>query len=117
MVRTIISLKGLIEGASVGAVNIHPDDIILTTALVGSVQSPLSGGDNIFPVPSGTKGVIIIPDPTGTTIKAVKHIGADVGVNLSNTRWTVLNCDVWALNQIIISSVGAESKAITLIFF
>lgn len=117
--RSLISLRGFIEGLPGGMVGINPIDIQNNTPPQAAIQSTLADGNNLILVPAANvRGVIIIFDPTSTTVKTLKGIGADTGIVLAKNSWNVLTFDTVPPATFFINSAGADTgKLTTIIFF
>jgi hypothetical protein len=116
--RSLVQLRGILEGLPGGSVNIAPSDIQNTTPPQNTLQDVLANGDNIVPIPALADGIIIIFDPTSTTVKKIKGAGGDTGVIVSKTSWIVLTFDTTPPASIIINSSAADTgKYTTMIFF
>lgn len=115
--RSLMQLRGLLEGLPGGSMNIAPTDIQNNTPPQEIIQGILLAGDNIFPVPALAVGMVIIFDPTSTTVKTLKGGVADTGIVLSNARWNVIGIGGAFPVTFIINSSLLDTKYTTIIFF
>lgn len=115
--RSLIQLRGLLEGLPTGSVNISPTDIQNTTPPDYAVQSVLANGDNTVLVPATAYGCVIIFDPTSTTVKTLKGVGGDTGIVLAKTKWNVLTFDTVPPVSFIINSSAVDTGKKTVVLF
>lgn len=116
--RSLIQLRGLLEGLPSGSKNIYPADMQNNTPPNWELQSELANGDNTVLVPAIADGCIIIFDPTSTTVKSLKGVGGDTGVVLAKNKWNVITFDTTPVVSFIINSGAADTgKTTTIIFF
>lgn len=116
--RSLIQLRGLLEGLPSGSMNISPTDVQNNTPPEFTAQSTLTIGDNLVIVPANAYGAIIIFDPTSTTVKTLKGAALDTGIILAKTGWNVIRFDTVPVVGFIINSSAADTgKKTTIIFF
>lgn len=116
--RSLVSLRGFIEGISSGVVGINPTDIQNNTPPQFILQDILANGDNQVIVPALAKGVVIIFDPTSTVVKTLKGIVGDTGIVLAKNSWNVLTFDTVPPVDFYINCTGADTgKYTTILFF
>lgn len=115
--RSLIQLRGLIEGTVVGSRNIAPTDLQNSTPPEFEIQDVLDT-DNLIPVPANAKGAIIIFDPTSTTTKRLKGTAGDTGIILAKNKWNVITFeDTPPVSFYIACSAIDTGKTTTVIFF
>jgi len=116
--RSLLSLRGLIESLPGGDVNIHPPDMQNNTPPQFSLQDVLANGDNTILVPANADGCVIIFDPTSTVVKTLKGIAGDTGIILAKNKWNVITFDTVPITDFIINCGAADTgKTTTIIFF
>ncbi len=116
--RSLIQLRGLLEGLPGGSINLAPTDIQNNTPPSFTLQDVLAIGDNTVLIPAGAYGCVIIFDPTSTTVKTLKGAAGDTGIILAKTRWNVITFDTVPPASFIINSSAADTgKKTTTIFF
>lgn len=118
--RSLIQLRGLLEGLPGGSMNIAPPDIQNNTPPQEILQLELLEDDNTIPVPTSADGCIIIFDPTAVNQKRIKgDIGDGTGIIVSKTKWVVLTFDATPIANFVITAdiADAVGKPTTIIFF
>lgn len=116
--RSLIQLRGLLEGLPAGSINIAPTDIQNNTPPSFTLQDTMASGDNTILVPAKAYGCIIIFDATSTTVKKIKGVAGDTGIVLAKTKWNVLTFDTTPPASFIINSSALDTgKLTTVIFF
>ena len=118
-----IKISGYLEGMPSGSRPINLNEITNALGVDQDVHVELANGDNTIPIPSGTsgktKGVIVITDAAGTTVKTVRTTGMASGIPiLAALGVHLLTFPDPPPASIIINSVGAEAGKLTeLLFF
>lgn len=116
--RSLIQLRGFLEGLPGGSINIAPTDLQNNTPPSFTLQDELGNGNNTILVPALADGCIIIFDSTSTVVKTIRGAAGDVGLPVSKNKWVVLTFDTTPPTDFIINCVGADTgKNTTIIFF
>jgi len=119
--RSLISLRGLIEGLPGGTIDIHPEDMQNLTPPQLTTQLTLILGDNHIQVPAIADGCVIIFDPTSTVTKRLKEytgVAVTEGILLAKNKWNVLTFDTTPITAFTIETIAADTgKLTTIIFF
>lgn len=116
--RSLMMLRGLIEGLPGGSKNIVPADMTNLTPPSWELQSVLANGANTVLVPANADGCVIIFDPTSTTVKTLKGVAGDTGIVLAKNKWNVITFDTTPVVSFVINSTGADTgKTTTIVFF
>jgi hypothetical protein len=116
--RSLIQLRGFLEGLPGGSLNICPTDLQNNTPPSFTIQDILANGDNTIVVPALADGCIIIFDPTSVVTKKIKGVGGDTGIVVSKDKWMVLTFDATPPTNFIINCSAADTgKYTTIIFF
>lgn len=122
-IRSLLQLRGVIETIQGGSNNIGPTDLQNTLPPYDSIQLVLANGANTIIVPYLAAvivpiGALIIPDLTSTTVKKIKGIAGDTGIQISKSHWSLLSFDDPPPASFVIDSAGADTgKTTTIIFF
>jgi hypothetical protein len=61
----------------------------------------LASGDNTITVPTGARGVLIVPGATSTVVKKIKGVGGDTGVTIAPAYATYIALPTGAANFIL----------------
>ncbi len=116
--RSLIQLRGLLEGLPGGSINIAPTDIQNNTPPQETLQDILASGDNTIPIPANAVGCVMIFDPTSTIVKKLKGVGGDTGIIIGKNKWHVLSFDSPPPASFIINCAAIDTgKYSTIIFF
>lgn len=116
--NSIAQFRGYIAGLPAGSKSFAPTDMQNTNAPTAEDQLVLASGDNIFSVPANAKGVLIVFDPTSTTVKTLKGTESDAGIIVSKNGWCVLSFDSPPLTAFVINSGAVDTgKFTSLIYF
>ena len=117
--RSLMMLRGLIEGTPGGSKNIVPADMQNNTPPLVEIQLELANGDNLIAVPGNADGCVIIFDPTSVIVKYLKGPLLDTGIPLGRNKWNVITFDgTVPFVAFYINAVGADAgKTTTIIFF
>jgi len=116
-IRSLVSLRGIIEGIPNGSVNIKPTDIQNNTPPNFALQASLVNGNNIFPIPPTARGCVVTFDPTSTTAKRLKGISGDTGIGIYARDWIVLTFATGTNEFIISLSANDTGKTTTVTYF
>lgn len=118
-----VRVSGYLEGLPAGSRAINLGEINNPLSVDQAVHVELANGDNTIPIPTGASGtvvgVIVMTDPTGTTVKTVRTTGMASGIPLKAASGVVvLHFSAPPPTTIIVNSVGAEvGKLTSFVFF
>lgn len=117
-----IKINGYLEGLPAGTRSIVLAEISNLLSVDQAVHVELANGDNTIPIPSGAsgnvKGVIVLTDPAGTTVKTVRTTGMATGIPLlAASGVALLTFPAVPPTTIIVNSGAAEAGKLTSFLF
>jgi len=112
-----ISLRGFFTGLLSGSRSIAPGDQGTSDAPSQVTQVILQSGANTIIVPSKARGVIIVFDNAATSIKTLKGITGDTGIEIGINGWVVLPFDSTPPASFVITSNALDTVLTEITFF
>ena len=112
-----ITLRGTISALLAGSRSLAPASIVNTNSPAQVIQITLAAGANTITVPANAVGVIVLFDPTSTTVKTLKGLNADTGIVVSKNKMLVLTFDSPPTASFVLDSTGADTGKTTEITF
>lgn len=106
--RSIIGIRGYIEGLVGGYKSLAPADLISNNPPESEYEVVLGSGINTIVVPGQARGVIIIPGTTSAVDKQLRGVSGDTGLMISRDRWSVIGFNTPPPANFIINASTAD---------
>lgn len=112
----VLSISGIQSGQAEGGLrNIGTFSISMGT--VGqTTETTLASGANTITVPTGSVGVVIVPDADNTTALTLKGVSGDTGISISPSDPTLLTFGT-APASIVVTAASLLTTTTAFIFF
>lgn len=117
MAESHVAIKGYIQDLPSGSLSINVPEIVNTNPPKYIFQVTLISGDNTIVVPTNSKGCIVVPDATSTTIKKLKGVAGDTGIIVSKILPNLISFDTTPINSFIINSSALDTVVTVILFF